>query len=259
MRGDASHVYGENFFAWNNRAVAASAQAVVAFLAATLQPRSVLDVGCAEGVWLRAWQAAGAERVQGVDGGYVDRNRLLLPPQSFAAVDLSASFDLAQRFDLVQSLEVAEHLPPTASAQFVHSIVRHGDVVLFSAAVVGQGGEHHVNERPLEYWRRLFGAEGFACFDPIRPAFRHRRDVQPWYRYNTLLYVNAAGCARLPASILCTEVPVQVRVREGGNLPWRARRAVLRMLPTRTVSYLANRRAAWTAATPHSPDRVPPA
>ncbi|WP_435201864.1 hypothetical protein [Qipengyuania sp. 902] len=57
----------------------------------------------------------------------------------FLPQDLSQPFDLAQRFDLVQTLEVAEHLPETSARDFVASIARHGDIVLFSAAVPGQG------------------------------------------------------------------------------------------------------------------------
>jgi SAM-dependent methyltransferase len=242
-----NHFYDDNFFSWNNRGVAKSAEVIVGFLMKVLRPRSVLDVGCGQGVWLRAWAAAGTETFRGIDGAYVNQDRLLVPPAHFSTADLSIPFDLGTRFDLVQSLEVAEHLPPSSSLPFVQSLVKHADIVLFSAAVVGQGGEHHINERPLEFWRELFHREGFACFDSIRPAVGKDRDVQPWYRYNTLLYANATGTARLPPSLARTWVAEGEPLREGGDLPWRARRAVLRMLPTPAVSYLAKQRASWTA------------
>ena len=47
-----------------------------------------------------------------------------------------------------------------SAAGFVDNLVRHGDVILFSAAVPHQGGEHHVNEQPPEYWRELFARPG---------------------------------------------------------------------------------------------------
>src|SRR5262249_21733994 len=149
-------------------------------------------------------QQAGAERILGLDGAYVDQERLLVPRANFRVADLSQPFDVGERFDLVQSLEVAEHLLPSVSTTFVESLTRHGDLVLFSAAVPGQGGEHHINERPLEFWRGLFRQHGYACFDPIRPAVQRKADVQPWYRYNTLLYANPAGRARLPQALACT-------------------------------------------------------
>src|SRR5262245_48537434 len=208
---------------------------------------SVLDVGCGQGVWLRAWEEAGVSRVLGLDGGYVDQEHLLVPRTSFKVADLSQPFDLGERFDLVQSLEVAEHLQPSASPCFIDSLTRHGDVVLFSAAVPGQGGEYHVNERPLEFWRGLFRQQGYACFDPIRPAVQGKAAVQPWYQYNTLLYANPAGAARLPQTLARTRVADGELLREGGDLLWRARRAIVRRLPARAINYLARQRAAWNA------------
>jgi SAM-dependent methyltransferase len=242
-----SYVYDANFFAWNNKAVRESARQIVAILMTSLRPRSVLDVGCGQGVWLGAWQEAGATRVLGLDGAYVDQERLLVPRANFMVTDLSQPFDLGERFDLVQSLEVAEHLRPSVSTSFVDSLTRHGNVVLFSAAVPGQGGEYHINERPLEFWRGLFRQRGFACFDPIRPAVQGKPAVQSWYQYNTLLYANPAGAARLPQALACTRVADGEPLREGGDLLWRVRRAVLRRLPSRAINYLARRRAASIA------------
>ena len=53
---------------------------------------------------------------------------------------------------------MAEHLSPEAGAGLVASLARHGDVLLFSAASPGRGGEFHVNERSPEYWRSLHGS-----------------------------------------------------------------------------------------------------
>jgi SAM-dependent methyltransferase len=242
-----SYAYNTNFFAWNNLGVPQSAREIVTFLMTSLRPRSVLDVGCGQGVWLQAWCEAGAGKVVGLDGAYVDQDRLLVPRTNFMVVDLSQPFDLGERFDLVQSLEVAEHLLPSAATTFVESLTRHGDVVVFSAAVPGQGGEHHINERPLEFWRDLFRQHGYVCFDPIRPAIRNKPAVQPWYRYNTLLYANEAVAARLPEMLARTRVAEDQPLHEGGNLRWRMRRAVLCLLPARTVNYIARRRAAWIA------------
>ena len=63
--------------------------------------------------------------------------------------NLANPVDLGRKFDLVQSLEVGEHLPKSAADTFVETLVKHGDVVLFSAASVGQGGHDHINEQPL--------------------------------------------------------------------------------------------------------------
>jgi len=41
--------------------------------------------------------------------------------------------------------------------------------VAASAAVLGQGGEHHLNEQPHDYWRDMFLQRGFALIDGLRP------------------------------------------------------------------------------------------
>ena len=65
---------------------------------------------------------------------------------------------------------------------------RHADVVLFSAAIPHQGGHHHVNERFPEYWRDLFGAEGYAAVDLLRPRLWDDEAVLPWLRQNLLVF-----------------------------------------------------------------------
>ena len=127
--------------------------------------KSVLDLGCGQGVWLASWVRLGAKDVQGIDGPYVDQERLHIPKERFQGRDLARPVDLGRHFDLVQSLEVAEHLPQSAAEQFVDSLVRHGPLVLFSAATPGQGGENHINEQPWEYWREKFAARGYEVFD----------------------------------------------------------------------------------------------
>src|SRR5271165_1063667 len=85
---------------------------------AHLNPKSVVDVGCGIGTWLKVWSELGAEDILGVDGDYVRQDQLLIPPDRFKAMDLSNPLALKRKFDLVQSLEVAEHLPPAAAGPF---------------------------------------------------------------------------------------------------------------------------------------------
>jgi hypothetical protein len=94
--------------------------------------------------------------VLGVDGDYVSRDTLLFPPECFLAAALSKPFDAGARFELVQCLEVAERIAPDAAHILIDGLVQHGDLIVFSAAVPGQGGEHHINERAHAYWRDMF-------------------------------------------------------------------------------------------------------
>lgn len=166
-----------------------SAQVVVPLLLEFLRPRSVIDVGCGLGTWLAVFREHGVEDVWGVDGEYVDRSRLEIPPERFLPHDLRQPLRLDQRFDLVVSLEVAEHLPAECAADFIRSLAWLGPAVLFSAAVPFQGGERHVNEQWPDYWARLFKEQDYVPVDCLRRRVWDNAEVEWWYAQNSLLYV----------------------------------------------------------------------
>ena len=240
------HEYGSTFYSFLDSFAARSAGRIVPLVAAALPVASVADFGCGQGAWLQAWHGTGAE-ILGLDGPYVDRSRLLIPERSFLPSDLATTIDLNRRFDLVQSLEVAEHLPPAFSKAFIGVLTDHADAVLFSAAVPGQGGEHHVNERPLEFWRGLFADRGYRAVDLVRPAVRKDAQVQRWYCCNTILYVNNAGAARLSPSAQGAIVPDLLPLAAYWTPVERVRQSFVRILPISVVDRLSSLRAAFAA------------
>ncbi|MEO5972448.1 MAG: class I SAM-dependent methyltransferase [Sphingomicrobium sp.] len=241
------HQYSSEFYDYIDAGSRASARAVAALLGKEIAIASLLDVGAGHGAWAAEWLKAGVADVVAVDGDYVRRDQLAIPPERFVAHDLATPLDLQRRFDLVQSLEVAEHLPQEKAGQFVANLVTHGDVILFSAAVPHQGGEHHVNEQPPEYWRRLFAALGYGVFDWLRPRLAGRGEVKPWYRFNSYIYANPAGQARLSASIVAARVPDDRPLGIGGDLQWALRRAAVRLIPRQLVKPVAMAKAAFEA------------
>lgn len=116
----------------------------------------------------------------------------------FVAADLAHGVELGRQFDLVISLEVAEHLPPSSSESFVETLTTHGKVVLFSAAVPGQGGVNHINEQWPAYWKRLFEAREFLLVDCLRDRFWNNQEISPCYRQNIMLYVDRTRLAGDP-------------------------------------------------------------
>ena len=206
----------------------------------TLLPiSSVLDVGCGYGTWLRAWRAVGVEDVFGIDGPWVDIQRLEIPADRFRSHDLGQRLELGRCFDLVESLEVGEHLPGSSAATFVDSLTVHGDAVLFSAAPPGQGGEHHVNEQPYDYWRSLFRERGFVGLDCIRPLLAGDTTVSHWYRYNVLLYVRSAAMTRLPEYARQFQLEEGVPVRDVAPWIYQLRCGIVRRLPRAVQDALA--------------------
>jgi SAM-dependent methyltransferase len=166
-----------------------AASHVVPFLYKTFRPASVLDIGCGTGTWLKVFsQNDSIHTLQGVDGDYIDMGKLVIPAEWLLKHDLTTPLDLHKRFDLVMSFEVAEHLPGQHAGTFVETLVRHGDVIVFSAAVPGQVGQNHVNEQWQSYWADLFAQHGYRAYDLLRPMFWHNDDVDVWYRQNILVY-----------------------------------------------------------------------
>jgi SAM-dependent methyltransferase len=231
-------MYDSTFFDYIDEGSRQSAHVVTRQVSRLLGVRSVLDVGCGRGTWLAQWKALGISDILGVDGSYVPAESLAIPPHSFRAADLCQPLELGRRFDLVQSLEVAEHLPATAADILVASLTRHGDIVLFSAARPGQGGERHLNEQPYEYWRRLFRQRGYGTYDAVRPLI-NESEVEPWYRYNILLFVSHDALPRLPSVVRATRIHDDVAVADVAPWQWRARCTILRAMPTSFVHRLA--------------------
>jgi SAM-dependent methyltransferase len=199
-------LYSDEFFDVRDDGSMASARVIVPLLTQSLALNRVLDVGCGRGAWLRVFKENGVEVVHGVDGSYIDRNRLLIDPRCFSPINLVEVPVLPGGFDLCVCLEVAEHLPNRVSRAFVRALTRAAPLVLFSAAVPGQKGYHHVNEQWPCYWRELFAQRGYERLDPIRRHIWHDSRVEFWYRQNVFLY--AAVEAIADSDFLRTELTI---------------------------------------------------
>jgi SAM-dependent methyltransferase len=199
--------YDDQFFDTVDYSASKTADGILRNLVEKVDVKSVLDLGCGRGAWLAWWVKHGAHDVFGVDGTYVDVNKLHIPRTSFLAFDLNKELALGRKFDLVETVEVVEHLDPSAGERFIDNLVRHGNLILFSAAIPGQGGMFHINEQPWQYWRALFAERGYEVFDFIRPLVKDEGNIVFWYRHNTFIYAHRSIIATLPEEIRATHVP----------------------------------------------------
>jgi SAM-dependent methyltransferase len=232
--------YNANFYSYINQGAIESARKVLPQVQALVVSPvdSVLDVGCGAGAWLSVWKEGGAS-VIGLDGDYVDINSLLIDVGEFVPADLTAGFSLDRRFALVQCLEVAEHLPEASAVKLVESLCQHSDVVVFSAAPPGQGGENHINEKPYEYWRHIFQSQGYAMYDAVRPGLLGEKSVKPWYRYNIFIFLSGQCDPGLRAALSPYLVSEGSPVADVSPPLYQLRKRVIRLLPPFALTALA--------------------
>jgi SAM-dependent methyltransferase len=181
-------VYSKKFYEQHAGGSLESARVTVPILLRYFCIKSVIDIGCGVGTWLRAFQENGISDIAGVDGPHIDKATLMIEEDAFTAADLRSEFHVPRRFDLAVSLEVAEHLPEDNSAGFVRRLTDAAPIVLFSAAIPGQPGTGHINMQWQDYWRAIFSSFGYVALDIIRPVVWGSKDVYFWYQQNTIVY-----------------------------------------------------------------------
>lgn len=182
--------YSKNFYQRDYQRTSRSARVVVPILIDAFEGglQSVIDIGCGRGVWLDEFKKLGIGAVKGRDGPWVQSANPLIEGGEFQATDLSLPYAEPDKYDLAMTLEVAEHIDEVNADTFVDSLAKLSDTIMFSAAIEGQGGQHHVNERPLAYWIEKFATRGFKPFDPIRPRVWQNAEVCWWYRQNIVIF-----------------------------------------------------------------------
>ena len=180
-------MYGQDFYDAIRAGIQSSAAVVAPIVSDLVRPRTVLDVGCGEGWWAQAFEdATGHTVAQGVDGPGVPADAPIRE-MGFTEVNLAKPGTVSGSFDLVVCLEVAEHLPPRRAATFVAELCQAAPVVMFSAAIPGQGGTGHINEAWPGYWVDLFAGQGFRVDGSLRFDLWGDDRVENWYRQNLLL------------------------------------------------------------------------
>lgn len=193
-------IYDETFYQLVSDLNYPSAKAVAPLVCSLINPKSVIDFGCAVGSWLRAFdECSPLERMLGLDGDWLKGRRLLIPEENVEYVDFTEPYELPEggRFDLAVCLEVAEHMDEASGERLLDNLVKASDVVLFSAAIPLQGGTGHINEQWQSYWVKRFELRHYICLDALRPVFWDHPDVGI-YRQNMFLFVNKEAAGAYP-------------------------------------------------------------
>lgn len=155
------------------------------------KPNSVLDFGCGFGVFLNCFKSLGVNQVLGLDGFWVQKEEIgkYLNKNEFLEVNLEEKIELKKKFDVVLSLEVAEHIEEDKSDIFIENLIRHGNIIVFSAGIPHQPGIKHVNCQWINYWEEKFNKNGYKVIDFFRPKIWNNKEVVWWYKQNIVLVV----------------------------------------------------------------------
>jgi glycosyltransferase involved in cell wall biosynthesis len=120
-----------------------------------INPKKVVDIGCGPGTYVYSLRdnnvnAYGYDIDDRVDGkDYLKKLSL---------------FEVNDKSDVVICLEVAEHIETSLSDSIVDSIIRNVNddgMIIWTAAIPGQGGVGHINCQTKEYWEEKFISRGF--------------------------------------------------------------------------------------------------
>lgn len=190
----ATEVYQDSYYARQRAGSRASASVILPIVFDFIEPKALVDVGCGVGTWLSVAGDLGVTTLVGFEGAWV--KDVSIEPGSLTITvceldrHLSLPPDFSTRYDLAICTEVAEHLPESRSTSLVNDLCALSDVILFSAAIPGQGGSGHINEQWQGYWADKFRALEFYPYDVVRPKVWNNPAVELWYRQNMLLYVS---------------------------------------------------------------------
>ena len=190
-------LYSSRFYSGQSGDSYAAALTLLPTVLDLVRPSSVVDIGCGTGAWLATCRQLGVGRTVGLEGDWVRQADLRDQAITLVTTDLERPITVSDRFDLAISLEVAEHVSKGRAEALVEEICRLAPVVLFGAAIPGQGGGfNHINEQCQSYWVAHFARRDYQAIDLLRPRFWTAHEVPVHYRQNTMLYVHSSVADR---------------------------------------------------------------
>ena len=190
MEKEIKDIYNEEFWRANHGDYNyRSAKIILPILFNRYKPNSIIDIGCGIGTWLKAANELGVNKFIGIDGNEIEENFLLVSRKYIKIDNLETHKNTNnEKYDLAISVEVAEHLHNNCSVNFAETLTSYSDVILFSAAIPYQEGEHHINCQPPQFWVDIFKKYGYDCYDFRNDLMNMWEKINPCYSQNILLF-----------------------------------------------------------------------
>ena len=185
-------MYKGRFFGRREGRLSWRANYVCPAVMSALHPGSLVDVGCAVGIYVKKFLEMGVDAC-GLEGTDNCLPYLVIPRERIIIHDLRTSLVTRRKFDVALCLEVLEHIAPEYALILVVNLTKLSDKILCSAAPPGQRGHYHQNCRVKDYWYSLFASFGYRPKNDIVEIVKsglfpvkHRREIRAYY--NNLMY-----------------------------------------------------------------------
>jgi len=142
--------------------------------------RSMIDVGCGLGAMIDLAQSKGLF-VWGIDGDPQIEHQLIVHH------DYTTGPFRSVPHDLIWCVEFVEHVEAIYQENYLATFA-DGRVLFLTAAYPGQGGYHHVNEQPMDYWIDLLTAHGWALDQEVTD-WVHENGAIPFSQMTGMVFV----------------------------------------------------------------------
>lgn len=154
-------VYTNKFFYNNCLTTASMALYMTPYYIRTFNVNKVLDIGCATGLYLKAFKMNGVDGL-GIEGSTIPDRLKMVPSNYIVKKDLRFDIGKYSGYNFVMSIEVAKHIEGQYADTYVNNLTNHNaDTIFMTAAPPGQGGDAHVNCQPKTYWVDKIEKKGY--------------------------------------------------------------------------------------------------
>lgn len=168
-----AHLGGYDNYTWDNEEWRRFFLSLADRTVGIANPRSVLDVGCARGLFVQALAT------KGIDATGIDISKHAIESAHDDVRDrlrvASAIEPLGGPYDLVSCIEVIEHMSPVDAQLAIDNIAAATGLVLFSSSPGDHDEPTHINTRPTAQWAAWFAERGFFRRTDVDLSF-----LSPW-------------------------------------------------------------------------------
>lgn len=146
---------------------------------------SMVDVGCGPGGMVQLALSKGM-KAAGIDGDFTIPRNIPCHIHDFT----TGYVQLDQTYDLCWCVEFVEHVHEAYMDNYM-KVFQQCRFVVMTHAYPGQGGHHHVNEQPTDYWIEKMTAAGFIFEPQMTDAIRRASTMNQFFiRQHGLFFRN---------------------------------------------------------------------